>query len=607
MEKETFFNKVKKVGSGLDLGATLRLVWKLSGGLMVVVILLILLETGLFLGSLYALKGLIDLIATQQYTQPGGTTLVIHQIILAGILAVMHNGLKSVTVFYTEKQAAIVAEHMNDEIHATAIQMDLAFYESPAYFDLLQRAKEAGAERPNAVLVSLLDTLKNSLSLLGIASVMVSIDWILLPLLVLFILPTLLVRIQYSGKLHDLRVKNTGLERQSNYLSQLITTEAPAKEIRIYGLGDYLKKRYLAIRYLLLKQKLQIASKRTKSEVMTHLLASAGFFACIYFMTISAIEGQVGAGDIAIFMIVFPQVFHLLQGIAVGISVIYQNNIYVQSIFELFAWKDKIPTPHTPALALPLPAKTIELKDVHFTYPYAKHKTLEGIHLTLPYGKIIALVGMNGAGKSTLIKMLTGLYRPDQGEVLWNNTPIDQLDMAEYRKQFGVVFQDFTRFHATVEDNVRFGNIDKTPVREEEIQNALNLTGASIFVQQFEQGMYTMMGRQFEDGKEVSIGQWQKLATARALYNDGHYVILDEASSALDTHAEWELFGALREKIEGRGALLISHRYSTVRQADYIYVLSEGKVLEEGTPDHLMARKGAYYDLFKDEWVTQSI
>ena len=179
--------------------------------------------------------------------------------------------------------------------------------------------------------------------------------------------------------------------------------------------------------------------------------------------------------------------------------------------------------------------------------------------------------------------------------------------MAEYRKQFGVVFQDYTRFHATVEDNVRFGNIDKTPVSEEEIQKALNLTGASIFVQQFEQGMYTMMGRQFEDGKEVSIGQWQKLATARALYNDGHYVILDEASSALDTHAEWELFGALREKIEGRGALLISHRYSTVRQADYIYVMSEGKVLEEGTPDHLMARKGAYYDLFKDEWVTQSI
>jgi ATP-binding cassette subfamily B protein len=604
--KGSIVSKVKKIGSGLDLGETLKLVWSLSGGLMVGVVLLILLETALFLGSLYALKGLIDLIANQQYAEPGGTTLIIRQIIGAGILAVLHNGLKSITVYYTEKQAAFVAEHMNDRIHATALHMDLAFYESPSYFDLLQRAKEAGADRPNAVLISLLDTLKNSLSLLAIASVMVGIDWILLPLLILFVFPTLLVRIVYSEKLHALRVQNTGLERKSDYLSQLITTEGPAKEIRIYQLGAFLKEQYLHIRYALLKQRLQIASKRTNNEVVSHLLASAGFFACIYYMTLGAIEGNVGAGDIAIFMIVFPQVFHLLQGIATGISVIYQNNIYVQSIFELFSLENKTKESLSKDLpAVQLPAKSIELSGIHFTYPNATSKTLENIHLHLPYGKIVGLVGMNGAGKSTLIKVLTGLYKPDQGKVFWNGQSIQSFDPFSYRSQFGVVFQDFTRFHFTVADNVRFGAIHQETFEEKNIQSALHRTGADGFVDHFEQGMYTMMGRQFEDGKEVSIGQWQKLATARALFNEGSYVILDEASSALDTHAEWELFGSIREKINGRGALLISHRFSSIRQADYIYVLSEGKMIEEGTPTELIEQKGAYYELFKDEFVSQ--
>jgi len=593
--------KFRKVGSGLNLRKTLELVWSLTGGLTLWVVFLIFLETGLFLGSLYALKGLIDLIAGQVYLEIGGQQQIMQQIGIAGILAVLHNGMKSITVYFSEKQAALVAEHINDRIHGTAVQMNLSFYESPAYFDLLQRAKEAGADRPNAVLISLLDTLKNALNLGAIAAVMVGIDWILLPLLVAFIVPSLFVKIVYSEKLYALRLKNTGLERKSSYLSQLITTDAPAKEIRIYGLGEYLKDKYLQIRYALLKERLNIASKRTKSEVFTHLLASAGFFACIFYMTMSALDGGVGAGDIAIFMVIFPQVFHLLQGFAIGISVIYQNNIYVQSIFELFGLEAQQGKESPSAKGkVPLPASLIEMKDVSFTYPHAQTKSLDRIHLKMEYGQIVGLVGMNGAGKSTLIKLLTRLYEPDEGQILWNGQNINEVDETLYRKQFGVVFQDFTRFHATVQDNVRFGDLSTDA--EARIHEMIHRTGASSFVDHFEQGMYTMMGRQFEDGREVSIGQWQKLATSRALYNTGSYVILDEASSALDTHSEWELFGSLRQKIDGRGALLISHRYSTVRQADYIYVLSEGQIIEEGTPHELSLRKGAYYDLFKDEF-----
>ncbi|MCH5718716.1 ABC transporter ATP-binding protein [Niabella hibiscisoli] len=246
----------------------------------------------------------------------------------------------------------------------------------------------------------------------------------------------------------------------------------------------------------------------------------------------------------------------------------------------------------------------IKLKDVKFSYPYTDKQTISGINLTIPSGKIIGLVGLNGAGKSTLIKLLCRLYDPTEGEILYGNKNIKQLNALEYRKQLGVVFQDFNRYSFSAGENIFFGNIHQ-PYNPQRVKEAAEKSGIASFIESFPDGYETTMGRIFEDSKEVSIGQWQKIALARCFYSDARFLIFDEASSALDAVSEKELFGSFRDRIGNRGAVIISHRRSAILHADYIYVLADGKVVEEGTDEELMQRKGAYASIFNENAVAE--
>ncbi|HWK56108.1 MAG TPA: ABC transporter ATP-binding protein [Parapedobacter sp.] len=593
--------RFQQILSNLDVRKPIALVWSLAGGMTLLVILMIVVETALFFGSLYALKGLLDIVAQQDFGNPDFADQIIRQVAFAGILAGLYNVAKAISAYTTEIQAAKVSEHINNKIHEKAVSLELAYYESPAYFDILQRAREAGSERPNAVIIALLDTVKNLLSMLAIASIIISIDWLLLPILVLFVLPTLFVRIHYSGKLNELRIKNTPLERKTTYLSNLITTEVSAKEVRAYNLGHHFKKQYFGIRLQLMAERLKISLQRTKGEVLTTSLASLGFFACIFYIAMGAINGTVSAGDITIFLVIFPQIFNLMQGVTAAISVVYQNNIFVNSIFELFEMESDFDKTHNPAPIPGGPDMCIEMKHVSFTYPHLHTPTLEDISIDIPVGKIVGLVGLNGAGKSTLIKLITRLYDPTEGRIELGGMDIRRFSLSDYRKQIGVVFQDFTRFNMSVAENISLGDISRGEHSKDDISNAAKLSGAHEFIRQFDKGYDTMMGRIFEDGQEVSIGQWQKLATARALYSSGHFLILDEATSALDTTAEYTLFDKLRSHVGNRGTLVISHRYSTVKNADYVYVLDRGRIVEEGSPLLLARSNGTYATLFNNE------
>lgn len=592
--------------SNLRITRTLRLVWSLTRGWMALVLFMIILETALFLGSLYALKGLIDVVANSGGNPSEYADSIMRQVLLAGAMAILYNIAKAISAYTSEIQAAKVAEHLNDRIHEKAVELELSFYEFPQYFDILQRAKESGSEHPNAVIMAILDTLKSLLSLLAVTSILVSIDWLLLPIMACFVLPTLIVRVFYSDKLNALRLKNTPIERETNYYSQLITSESSAKEIRSYNLGNYFKQQYIDIRLRLMNERFKISFHRTKSEVMTAALASAGFFACIIYIVRGTFEGAVSAGDITIFLVIFPQVFTLLQGISWGIAVIYQHNIYVNSIFELLDLKGKFRESESPKPVPKADALTLEFRNVYFSYPFDDKPTLHDINMSITQGRIVAVVGANGAGKSTLIKLISRLYDPDSGAITLQGIDVKDLASKDYRKQISTVFQDFCKYNVSVAKNIFLGNIDKDNHHEKDIEVAARQSGAHDFIKDFPEGYDTMMGRIFENGHEVSIGQWQKLATARALYSASRFLILDEATSALDSKSESGLFTSLRSYIGNRGALVISHRYSTVKHADYIYVLSDGTVVEEGAPDALVALNGHFVNLFRTELVHES-
>ncbi|MET1054103.1 MAG: ABC transporter ATP-binding protein [Pedobacter sp.] len=601
---KSFAHKVHKFSTNLNITRIISLIWDASKEWTVISIFFIILESGLFFSSLYLLKALIDTISKHGIQDLKNEPEVIRFVIFATLSAVCYASVKSLSAYIIEKQSGKVSEYMDDKIHRSAIALDLSFYESPEYFDILKRARDMGSDRPNLIVFTMVDIAKNVLSLILIASMLVAIDWRLFPILALFVIPTLWVRISFADSQNALRLTQTALERKSTYLSTLLTSDIHAKEIRSFGLGHHIRETYVAIRLRLLEGRLKLSKERTYREVLTATIATLGFFSCIAYIAIGSIHGITSVGDITLFLVALPQAFNIMQSLSSGISTLYQNNIFVKSVFELFDLESsltEIPEPK------PIPQDQqidLELKNVSFIYPHAEKNTLTDISIKMPAGKIIAVVGSNGAGKSTLIKLLCRLYDPTSGQITLNNTDIRTFSSFEYQKQICAVFQDFGKYNVSVADNIRFGDIHQQRSHAEVIEAAKN-SGADLFIDNFPEGYDSIMGRIFEDGHEVSIGQWQKLAIARAFFSKSRFVVLDEATSALDATAEKELFDSFRERIGNRAALIISHRQSAVKHADYIYMLSSGRISESGTHEELLSLQGEYYHLFNNNSTTE--
>jgi len=602
---KSFTNKVQKFSTNLNILRILKLILTASRKWTAVSILFIIIESALFYASFYLLKILIDTVSKHGVNNLKDEPLVIKYVIMGGLAAVTYAAIKAVASYITEKQSAKVTEYVDDKIHRSAIGLDLSFYESPEYFDILKRARDMGNDRPNLIVATIIDIVKNTIGLALITSMLISIDWRLFPILALFVIPTLWVRIKFADSQNVLRLSQTALERKSTYFSSLLTLDVHAKEIRSFGLGEHIRSIYANIRLALLKGRLALSKQRVYKEVLTSVIATLGFFACIAYIVIGSMHGITSIGDITLFLIIFPQSFTTMQVLSSGISTLYQNNIYVKSLFELFDLKSALIENPSPA---PIPTAEqidLELKNVNFIYPHADKPTLTDINLKMPAGKIVAVVGSNGAGKSTLIKLLCRLYDPTSGVLTLNHKDIRDFSSTDYQKQICAVFQDFGKYNVSVADNIRFGDIHTHDYHHPDIVDAAKNSGANLFIDQFSGGYDTIMGRIFEDGHEVSIGQWQKLAIARAFYSKSRFIVLDEATSALDAVSEKELFDSLRERIGNRAALIISHRQSAVKHADYIYFLSEGRISESGTHDDLIKLKGGYYHLFSTNSISE--
>lgn len=589
--------KIQKVRGSVSITKILALVRKSSKNGLYLNVFLIILELIAFFGSFYLLKMLIDVVASAQVGSEESRRQILLYITLAGVAGVAYYIIRSFSGYITETQSARVAEYVNAQIHKKAVGLNLSFYESPSYYDTLKRAMDSGGDRPALMVTSLIDILKNCASLIAIGSVLIVINWILLPLLALFILPTLLVRLHYSRKLNEWRIEQTSMERKSSYYSTLITTDSAAKEIRAYNLGDFLLNQFIKIRKKLMGERLSISFKRTRLEMLTTAISNIGVFVCIGFIALRTLSGETTAGDITLFLVAFPQSFSILQNIAGGISIVYQNSIYVNSVFELLEISTNQSRKLTKANVEQKISGEITFRNVSFTYPHSEQATLSDINLKIPSGKIIAIAGLNGAGKSTLIKLLCRLYEPTAGSITIGGLDINNYSQEDYQKMVAVVFQDFNKYAFTAADNIIFGDIH-SPFSEERMKEAAKNSGASSFIARFPMQYDTVMGRLFEEGQEVSIGQWQKLALARCFYSDAGVLILDEATSAQDAASENDLFNTLRKKLGNKTAVIISHRHSSLKKADYIYFLANGTVAEEGTDEELCKKDGYYAKLF---------
>ena len=580
----------------LNFRKSIQLAWSVSGRLTITTVTLLVLENLFWMGSVYMLKRLVDVVAVPGVSERHDELL--EAIVIAGLISIGYACARSLSVYVSELQATRVNHFVDEKIHRHSIQLDYGFYEDPEYLDVLKRAREAGVDKPYAVVKSLFDIVKQFIALMAIGYILISIDWILLPLLAVFVLPILIGRILFSNRGYLLYMQNTGHERKAHYLSSLMTADPFAKEVRTFSLGQYLLAKYVKIRENIMRQQLVLNRQRTINELLTTGLGTAGFFAVTAYIIFGTLSGQTSVGDIAMFLVVFPQSYSIMQGLVGSITALYHNNMYVAHIFELFALEPRIEKNVGTSVRVN-ENEGLLIDNVSFRYPHGKDNVLENITLEVPEGRIVAIVGMNGAGKTTLIKLLCRLYEPGSGVIRFLGNDIRNYDPSEYRKKISVVFQDFVRYNLTVSENIRFGDLDKNP-SPEAVKQAAEHAGAGDFISSLGHGYDTVLGRLFDDGHEVSIGQWQKLAIARAFYSDSKLVILDEATSSLDVVAETELFSSFRTRIGRRSALVISHRLSTIRQADHIYVMADRRIAESGTHEELMQRKGLYASLYEN-------
>lgn len=552
---------------------------------------------------LYLIKRLVDAVTgASSVTVAGAAAIepVVHAVVLTAACSLAYLLARAVSGFVREAQGLHLADHVNAMIQAHSIRLDLAFFESSRYFDTLERAKTSGGQRPAQVASNILMLVKNGLLLAGAVALLGAVNGLVLVILAVVLAPALLVRLFFTRRMYVWRRRRTHMEREASYLDWLITSDQYAKEVRIGVLGEYFRRQYMRLRATIRTEQLGIGRLRTLSESLVAALATVALFGALGYLAYQTVQGRHSMGDLALFLVVFQRVQAIGQEIVQQTSQLYEDNLYLGQLFEYLDIQPVLQERAAPAPLPPPAAMHLRLEQVDFTYPGTTRQVLGGIDLEIPPGAVIALVGANGSGKTSLIKLLCRLYDPSAGRITLGGRDIRDLPMDEYRRLFSVIFQDFARYASTVNENIRVGDV-RLPEDSPRIRGAAIQAEADGFIQAMVQGYDTRLTRMFDGGAELSHGQWQRIALARAFAANSRVLVLDEPTSALDPAVEFELFRDFRARIGDRSALVISHRLSTIRQADFIYLLDEGRIREAGSHDDLMARQGAYAQLFEKQ------
>jgi ATP-binding cassette subfamily B protein len=586
----------------LNLGRTLHLVWKSGPSWTIANVALQIVQGLLPLLSLYLMKLLIDAVTASLTTADKAVALrqVTFLIGLSGVVALVGVLCRSLTILINQAQVQVLTDYIYELIHAKSIEVDLEYYENSEYYDIFHRAQEQASFRPYRILSSLIQISQSGISLLALAGLLFSVHWGITAILFVAALPGIAVRFNHANKRYSWQRERTPAQRQAKYFNSLLTEDIYAKEIRLFNLGIFFSQRFSHVRILLRREGLALAISLLKAQLTTEACSNIALYGAFAFIAYRTVQGTLSLGELVMYYQAFQRGQDFLQNLLNGLSTAYEDNLFLDSLYKFLDLKSRILEPAHPQ-PVRYPMQTgIAFNHVSFRYPTGTRTVLEDITLTIQPSEVVALVGENGSGKTTLAKLLCRLYDPSEGNITFDGIDLRQLETTALRRQISVIFQDYAKYHLTAQENIWIGNIDLPP-ESETIAAAARRSGVHDAISQLPQGYDTVLGKWFEEGEELSIGQWQKVALARAFLRDSQIIVLDEPTSAMDPKAEAEVFEKFRQLLQGQAAILISHRLSTVKMADRIYVLEKGRIIESGSHKELIQIGGTYARLFETQ------
>ena len=476
-------------------------------------------------------------------------------------------------------------------------RLDLTSFEDPVFYDKLERARRQTTGRLGMV-ASLAGMVQQLITLLSLS---VGIVWFspwFLPLLTLALAPVFMGETRFAMLSYSMLYKWTPERRQLDYLRLLGASNASAKEVKIFNLAPFLTRRARVLFDRFYEENKALAVRRATVGTLLNLLPSIGYYAAYAIILQKTISGALTIGDLTFLTAAFARSRGLMEQIFNSFSNVAEQALFLEDLFDFFRTEPTIVS-RPNAIPAPRPIRDgYEFRHVSFTYPGSEKLVLDGVSLRFHAGERIALIGENGAGKTTLVKLLARLYDPTMGTVLLDGVDLREYEVDDLRREVGVIFQDYMRYDMTAADNIGLGRVEALEDRDR-IASSAGKARADAVIELLPRGYDQMLGRRFDDGLDLSAGQWQKIALARAYMRDAQVLVLDEPTASLDARAEYEVFQQFAALTRDRMAVLISHRFSTVRMADRILVLESGKIAEQGTHEQLLRYGGRYAELFE--------